>query len=70
MSKILLVRKQVAEADWNKHLPNPLKKGEKVIVDTDQEGVTKGYVRVRHAKNSATSVFNKIHFTDLKGKAV
>ena len=54
---------EVANADWNKHLPNPLRKNQKVFLAKNQEDVLEGYVRIKHGKS--VSVFNKNHFSNV-----
>lgn len=71
-TKILVVTDEAAEAAWNKHLPTPLRKGEKCVVDNDQKGVSAKFVRVRHGEkdHKVRSVFSLSHFTDLHGRPV
>jgi hypothetical protein len=64
MSKILVVKKEVAEKEWMKHMPNPLVAGQKVVRHSDQDEVDEGYVRVKHGQG-CVSVFNENHFTPL-----
>lgn len=70
MDKIITVGKEMGEKAWNKHLPFPLKVGEKCIVDSDQSDVRKGFVRVKHNGNKAKSVFAVAHFTTLRGERI
>lgn len=64
MSKILVVRREIAESVWMKHMPDPLITGQKVIRHSDQEGVTDGYVRIKHGQG-CVSVYNLKHFKTL-----
>lgn len=63
--KIVVVSDYTAEVGWNKHLLNPLKKNEKVIVINELEDDR--YITVRHAGNH-TSVFAKRNFKTIQGK--
>ena len=68
--RVLLPNKQITQAEWNKHLPDPLLKGQKVIVVKDQheESLEKGYVRVK--RKTGVSTFNICHFTTIKGETL
>lgn len=70
LPKIAIVKSELKDAVWNKHLPIPLVAGEKVIVSDDQSKVEKGYVRVKHGTHGAkgVSIFSKHHFLTLTGK--
>lgn len=65
MDKILVVKKEAAEKQWMKSMPDPLKENQKVVVSNDQADVVDGYVRVKHGKGSV-SVFDRRHFKTLK----
>jgi len=68
--KIITPSEKVLKSNWNNHLPQPLTKGEKVIVKKKQKLLHKGYIRVKHGKigEKMTSVFNLNDFVTLKGK--
>ena len=75
LPKILVVKKEVAEASWNKHLPIPLMIEEKVILVSLEKPKKIGvmnYVKVRHGKgsNKTVSVFCLHNFLDLRGRNV
>lgn len=69
LPKIIVVKKELTHMGWNQHLPVPLVADEKVIVVSDQTGVQKGYVKVKHGK-SAVSTFSRHHFLTLGGREV
>lgn len=64
--KVLIASKEVAQKDWNKHLPFPLKENEKCVTDSDQSNVSKGFVRVK--RRGGKSVFSISHFTNISGQ--
>lgn len=68
--KIVIVKDETANADWNRHLLTPLTKNEKVIISANQNKVEKGYVRVKHGSSGSKveSIFSKTHFKTLSGK--
>lgn len=70
--KIITPNKHVIKANWNKYLPQPLKAGEKVKVDKNQEGVSRDYVRVKHGESGSkmSSIFHIRNFETLKGEAI
>lgn len=68
LPKILVVKDEIAAVAWNKSLPVPLKKDEKVIVESNQDGVHLGFVRIRHS--GVKSVFSIGHFTDIRGNGI
>lgn len=72
MDRILVPTAEVAEAGWNKYLPVPLRSREKVIVLSDQTGVTKGFIRIKHGEkdHKVISVFGKTDFVNLQGKRI
>ena len=68
--KIIIPSKQVLDSNWNKFLPTPLDKGEKCIVDSEQSGVGKDYVRIKHGENKIKSIFHIRNFTNIKGESI
>ena len=69
LPKIIVVKQELANKEWNKHLLIPLVPSEKIIVHSDQSGIPDGYVRVKQGKNSI-SIFSRNHFITLGGKEV
>ena len=67
--KIITPTEEVCDQAWNKSLPIPLTKGEKIIVENDQSGVSENYLRVKHGVkgDKVISVFAIRNFTTLKG---
>ncbi len=67
MSKIIVPRQEIVELAWNQSLPNPLGKGEYVIIHDDQSNIDnpEKYIRVKHGKG-AVSIFDRAHFMSLK----
>jgi len=67
MAKTLIVKTKIAKAGWNKHLPVPLKEGEKVFIHPKQvnaEGkpIPKDSIKVIHNKGKSVGIFLKEHF--------
>jgi hypothetical protein len=59
----VILKRGIAEKDWNTHLPHPLKPSEKVWVHQDQSGIDpKKYLRIIHSDDFVTSVFSKNYF--------
>jgi len=67
--KILTPKEEVVKAGWNKHLPSPLTKDEKVIVLKKQDNVPDGYVKVLHGEpgHKITSIMSIDHFNKEDG---
>lgn len=66
MPKIILVSEYGQQS--SKYLPTPLKRGEKVIVEADQKGVEKGYLKVKHGNPKTVSIFSVYDFELIKAK--
>lgn len=64
MSKILVVKSEVANKAWMLSMPEPLKANQKVVVHNNQDDVMYGFVRVKHGKG-CVSVWSKDHFKQL-----
>lgn len=69
-NRVLVATKEVAQAGWNRFLPNPLEAGEKVIVLKVQnpKQLEKGFIAIKRKNHE--SVFSLHHFTDLKGRTL
>lgn len=55
--KIIEVRDYLADASYNKHMPEPFKKRERVIVSANQEGVNQNCVRIKRMDTGKESVW-------------
>jgi len=67
--KILMVKKEVANEEWCKHLPTPLKEGEKVVVKaTRMDSLFNMGIQVKHGNGiKGLSWFHHTHFADVFG---
>lgn len=69
LPKILEVADEAANSGWNKHLLTPLRSKEKVFVESNQNDVPAGYVRIKHGTPKVVSIFSLSHFCQPKIKA-
>lgn len=67
MTKLLIVKSEVSQLGWMKHMPQPLRPAQKVVLHADQVHIDgtpidpQKYVRIKHG-NGAVSIFNVSYF--------